>query len=91
MAALVTETERAQQALGEVRYGPSDAEKASVQFRRSLYIANDIKAGEVLTRENLRCVRPGLGLAPKCYEILLGKRVTQTVARGIPVSWDLVG
>lgn len=89
--ALVVETERAWQSLGKVTYGPDDVEKKSLIFRRSLYIAQDLKAGDVLTRENLRCVRPGLGLAPKYYELLLGKRVNQDVAKGTPMNWDLVG
>lgn len=89
--ALVVETERAWQSLGKVTYGPDAVEKKSLIFRRSLYIAQDLKAGDVLTRENLRCVRPGLGLAPKYYELLLGKRVNQDVAKGTPMNWDLVG
>jgi pseudaminic acid synthase len=89
--ALVVETERAWQSLGRVTYGPSDAEKKSLIFRRSIYIAQDLKAGDVLTPENLRCVRPGLGLAPKYYRLLLGKRVIRDVVRGTPMSWDLVG
>ena len=88
--ALVVETERAWQSLGKVTYGPDAVEKKSLIFRRSLYIAQDLKAGDVLTRENLRCVRPGLGLAPKYYEVLLGKRVIRDVVRGTPMSWDFV-
>lgn len=91
LRALVVETERAWQSLGKVVYGPSDGEKKSLVFRRSIYIARDLRAGDVLNRENLRCVRPGLGLAPKYYEVLLGKRVIRDVVRGTPMSWDLVG
>jgi pseudaminic acid synthase len=91
LLALVVETERAWQSLGNVTYGPSNAEKKSLIFRRSIYIAQDLKAGDVLTPENMRCVRPGLGLAPKYYKLLLGKRVSQDVVRGTPMSWDLVG
>jgi N-acetylneuraminate synthase len=58
MAALVTETERAWQALGGIHYGPAEAEKPSMRFRRSTYIARDIKADDVLTREHLRVIRP---------------------------------
>jgi len=60
-------------------------------FRRSIYIAQDLKAGEVLTTENLRCVRPGLGLSPKYYEMLLGRRVNQDVKKGTPMRWVLIG
>ncbi len=91
LRALVVETERAWQSLGQVTYGPSDAEKRSLIFRRSIYIAQDLKAGDVLTTENLRCVRPGLGLPPKYYETLLGRKVNRDVKKGTPIAWDLVG
>jgi pseudaminic acid synthase len=90
LRALVLETERAWQSLGRVTYGPSEAEKKSLVFRRSIYVAQDMRAGEALTRENIRCVRPGLGLAPKYYELLLGRRIKQNVDRGTPLSWELV-
>ncbi len=91
MAALVVETERAWQALGAISYGVTEAEKKSLQFRRSIYIARDIAAGETLTGENLRCVRPGMGLPPKYYETLLGRKVNRDVKMGTPMSWDLLG
>jgi pseudaminic acid synthase len=90
LAALVIETERAWQSLGGISYGPTQAEMKSLVFRRSVYVARDLSAGEVLTRENIRCVRPGLGLAPKYYEVLLGRRVKQAAAKGTPVTWGLV-
>ncbi|MCP1663167.1 sialic acid synthase SpsE [Methanocalculus sp. AMF5] len=88
---LVDETERAWQSLGGVVYGPMEAEKKSLMFRRSLYVTEDMKAGDVFTKENLRCVRPGLGLAPKYYEILLGKRINRDVKKGEGVEWGMVG
>lgn len=91
MRALVLETERAWQALGKISYGPTEKEKASLRYRRSLYVALDMKAGEVFTAENLRAVRPGFGLPPKHYELLLGKKVKRDVKKGTPVSWDLLG
>jgi N-acetylneuraminate synthase len=91
MRTLVAETERAWQALGKVSYGPTEKEKKSLIFRRSLYIVQDMKKGDVLTRENLRAIRPGLGLPPKYYDILLGKSVNGDVKRGTSVSWELVG
>jgi len=87
---LVVETERAWQSLGAVRFGATQAEKASHAFRRSIYIAKDINAGEELTTENLRCVRPGMGLPPKYYDVLLGRRVNRKVIKGTPMSWDLL-
>lgn len=91
MAELVLETERAWQALGQVRYGPTAAEKKSIQFRRSLYVVQDLTAGDLLTKENLRAIRPGFGLSPKYIEGLLGKRVSRPVKRGTPASWDMIG
>ena len=91
LEALVTETVRAWQSLGRVAYGPTEAEKKSLVFRRSIYIARDLEAGEELTPESLRCIRPGLGLAPKYYDMLLGKRVTRAVRSGTKVTWDLIG
>lgn len=90
MAQLVAETERAWQALGRVSYGPTDAEIKSVQFRRSLYVVQNLNAGDVLTRENLRAIRPGLGLPPKYMEQVLGRKVKQQIKRGTALAWDLI-
>ena len=79
------ETERAWKALGEIRYGPLEEEKESLVFRRSLYVAEDMKAGEVFTKYNLRSLRPGHGLSPKFYEIILGRRVRSDTPKGTPV------
>jgi sialic acid synthase SpsE len=91
LAAMVQETARAAVALGEVRYGPTEADTASLQFRRSLYVVEDMKAGDVLTPQNLRAIRPGLGLPPKYLEQLMGRRVARDTARGTAASWDLFG
>ncbi|MCV0437845.1 MAG: pseudaminic acid synthase [Hydrogenophaga sp.] len=90
MARLVVETERAWQALGEVRYGPTEAERKSLQFRRSLYICADLKAGDVLHRDNVRAIRPGLGLPPGFIEAVLGRSVARAVPRGTALTWDLL-
>lgn len=87
---LVEETQRAWQAIGKIEYGPTEAEENAVMGRRSLYIATDMEAGEVLTQENLRRIRPGHGLPPKYYYVLLGKKVVKAVRKGTPVAWDLV-
>ena len=90
MAQLVVETERAWQALGRVTYGPTEAEKKSIQFRRSLYVVQDLNAGDLLTRENVRAIRPGLGLPTKYLEQVLGKAVKQEIKRGTPLAWGLM-
>jgi N-acetylneuraminate synthase len=90
LTSLVIETTRAWQALGQVHYGPTKDEEKSVLRRRSLYIAEDMKAGNVLTSRNLRRIRPGHGLAPKYYEKLLGKKIIKDVVKGTPMSWELV-
>ena len=84
------ETERAWQAVGKVTYGGTSAEEKSRAYRRSLYIARDMAAGEELTPETLRAVRPGFGLPPKFYDQMLGKKVNRAVTAGTPLDWDLV-
>lgn len=90
MAQLVVETERALQALGHVSYGATEAEKKSIVFRRSLYVVQDLKAGDVLTKENVRAIRPGLGLATKYFDVVMGKKVKQDVNRGTALTWELL-
>jgi pseudaminic acid synthase len=90
MHAVVTESERAWQALGGVFYGPTEAERKSLAYRRSLYVVEDVKAGEPLTPLNLRAIRPGKGLPPKHYDDLLGRRVKVDVLKGTALQWDLI-
>ena len=92
MAMLVVETKRAWQGLGSVHYGPASANEATSRaYRRSLYVVRNMEKGEAFTPDNLRAIRPGLGLPPKYYETLIGKQVNQTVKSGTPVSWRLIG
>jgi len=91
MSALVEETERAWQSLGHIKYGPTKAEEKSLVFRRSIYVSENIKAGDILTEKNIRCVRPGKGLAPKFYTEVLGRKVNQNVEKGTPLQWNLIG
>ena len=90
MAQLVAETERAWQALGHISYGPAEAEKKSLQYRRSLYIVQDIKAGDVLTKDNVRAIRPGLGLPPKYLDVMLGKSLRYDVIKGTALTWEII-
>jgi pseudaminic acid synthase len=90
LKSLVVETERAWQSLGKVCYGPTETEKISLTFRRSLYITEDMKAGDVLSKVNLRIIRPGYGLSPKYYDELIGKIIKRDVRKGTPFKWDFV-
>ncbi len=91
MGSLVTETERAWQALGTVTYGPTEAERKSLVFRRSIYVASEIRAGDVFTTENIRIVRPGQGLPPRDFSAILGRKANRDLSAGTPMSWDLIG
>jgi len=90
MAALVVETERAWQAVGNVTYGPTEVEKASLKFRRSIYVAKDIEAGEEFTKDNIKVIRPGYGLEPKYYEQVLKIKANKVLTAGTPLSWELL-
>ncbi len=91
MESLVTETTRAWQSIGRVSYGPTEAERKSLGFRRSLYISADMKKGDILSKENVRCVRPGMGLAPKFFNEVIGRKISQDVSIGTPLNWSLIG
>ena len=86
---LVVETERAALALGQISYGPTDAERSSLRYRRSLYITKDLQAGDILSADNLRSIRPGHGLSPKYYPIVLGKEIRKAVGAGTPLQHNL--
>lgn len=88
LASLVQESERAWESLGQVRYGPTEAEQKSLVFRRSIYAAADIAEGEAFTAENIRIVRPGHGAPPSLYPQLLGRKARQAYTRGTPLSLD---
>ena len=90
LAALVVETGRAAAAMGAIAYGPTEAEKKSLIFRRSLYLVRDVEEGEVLTKDNVRIIRPAGGLPPKEVDIVLGMRTRRKAARGTPLTWDLL-
>jgi pseudaminic acid synthase len=90
LAALVIETERAWQAMGHVHYGVTEAERKSLVYRRSLYVTQDMSAGEAFTSQNVRAIRPGLGLPPKHADFLMGRCARQAIKRGTPLAWSLV-
>lgn len=90
MSALVIESLRAWQALGKVTYGPVSVEKASIPFRRSLYVVQDIQPNELLTQENVRAIRPSLGLPPKQINMVLGRQARYFLRKGTALNWDLL-
>jgi pseudaminic acid synthase len=90
MSQLVVESERAWQAVGKVSYGVTEAEKKSIVFRRSLYVVQDLKVGDVLTKDNIRAIRPGLGLPIKYLDVVLGRVMIKDVKRGTSLTWDLL-
>jgi pseudaminic acid synthase len=90
LAALVTETERAWQALGAPRIGPVESEREVLRLRRSLYVVADVSEGEEVTPENVRSIRPSGGLAPAELPTVLGRRFRRAAERGTPLTWDLI-
>jgi pseudaminic acid synthase len=82
---------RAEAMLGAPAFGPGIAEESSRIFRRSLFVVRDVMAGEEFSRENVRSIRPGFGLAPRFLEVVLGKRAARGISRGTPFTWDLIG
>ncbi|PPC78447.1 pseudaminic acid synthase [Pokkaliibacter plantistimulans] len=87
---LVEQTRIAAAALGRVCYGGSASEQPSKKFRRSLYIGSDIKAGQVITAEHVRVIRPGSGLAPRYLQSVIGKRARVDLLKGTPLSWSVL-
>ncbi|MCU8238237.1 pseudaminic acid synthase [Vibrio vulnificus] len=90
LKALCQDAKTAWQALGNVSYERTEAERGNVKFRRSLYVVKDVSEGEIFTSENVRSIRPGFGLAPKHYETILGKKAKRNIVRGTPLTFDLI-
>jgi len=88
LAALCKDSKTAWAALGSVDYGRKSSEQGNAKFRRSLYFVNDMRAGETITRDSIRSVRPGFGLPPKYFDMVLGKRMSRAVSIGTPLTWD---
>ena len=87
---LVIESERAFFALGSIQYGIQEAEKKSLLFKRSLYVVKDIMAGDTYTKDNVRVIRPSDGLAPKFFDIIIGKKATTDIKQGTPLNWNII-
>ncbi|MDO6678417.1 pseudaminic acid synthase [Shewanella sp. 4_MG-2023] len=90
LAQLCKDSKTAWQAMGQVNYERTEAEKGNVKFRRSLYVVKDIKAGEMFTAENVRSIRPGFGLAPKHYEQVLSKFAGKNLTKGTALTFDAI-
>jgi len=90
LRSLVEETNRAYEALGEIHFGILPDEEKSLQYKRSIYAVKAIAAGELLTEENIRIIRPGGGLHPAYWETILGSRAATSMERGEPVSWKTI-
>ena len=90
MKILIKESVRTWQSLGNISYGPTDPEKGGLKLRRSIYIVKNIESGQKLTKENLRIIRPGKGLAPKYYEELLGRKVNKNLEQGTALTWNML-
>ena len=90
MEQLVLETHRAWQAIGSISYGPTKVELKSLRFRRSLYVVKKMKAGDYLTSENIRAIRPGFGLPTKWMDIVCGRKVKFNIEIGTALTWDMI-
>jgi pseudaminic acid synthase len=88
-AAMVNAVRHTESALGGVSYGPSESEKISVLYRRSLYVVTDIVAGEIITPDNVKSIRPGYGMHTRHYDEVMGRLVSRDVEKGTPLSWEL--
>ena len=90
LSELCTGAKMAWEALGSVDYGRKSSEQGNVKFRRSLYFVKDIKEGEVITKEHVKSIRPGFGLAPKHLKQIIGKSALCDIARGTPAMFNLI-
>ena len=88
---MVHDIRQAEKAIGSVKYGPSEQEKSSQIFRRSIFCVKNIKRGEKLTSENVRIIRPGYGISPKYYNDILGQTALIDIERGTPLKMEMIG
>ena len=87
---LVDESKKAWESLGRVSYERSAQEEKSLVYRRSLYVAEDMKAGDIFNETNLRSIRPGKGLPCKYFDNFIGKKIKTNASKGTPLSWQLI-
>lgn len=89
--AMVHDIRQAETAIGRVNYAVTDEEKENIIFRRSLFVVEDMKKGEKITEQNVRVIRPGHGLAPKYYDVVMGQVALKDIERGTPLQFDMIG
>ena len=89
LAALCRDSKSTWEATGQVNYKRKSSEKSNVIFRRSIYFARDLPAGAIISAEDIRRVRPGMGLAPKYFDDIIGRRLKVPVKHGTATNWDL--
>ncbi len=87
---MVRDVRAAEKAVGKVCFGATESEKSNLSFRRSVFVVKDIRAGEMLTDQNIRVIRPADGLAPKYYDEVLGKTASRDLERGTPLQMDMI-
>lgn len=88
---MVQDIRQAETAIGHVNYEVTEDEKENIIFRRSLFVVEDIKKGERITEQNVRVIRPGYGMAPKYYDIVMGQTALKDIKRGTPLQFDMIG
>lgn len=90
LRAMVEQIRVAERAIGTVRYSAGEAERGNIVFRRSLFVVEDVRSGEEFTERNVRSIRPGNGLPPRDYPLVIGRRARRDLRRGTPLTWDLI-
>lgn len=90
MTQLVNEANQAWEAIGKISYGITEAEEKSVQFKRSLYITNDVRKGDFINQNNVKAIRPGLGMPPKYLPTVIGRRFNNDYKIGTPLTWEII-
>ena len=90
LKSLVIESQSAWQAIGNIHYGCTNDETNSLKFRRSIFVTEDLRAGDISTKNNIKRIRPGYGLKPKFYEEIIGKKARKNIKKGTPLDWNLI-
>tara|TARA_X000001036_G_scaffold439845_1_gene492634 strand:- start:3613 stop:4656 length:1044 start_codon:yes stop_codon:yes gene_type:complete len=90
LSQLVRESKSAYKSLGSVYYGPTKSEKKNIKFRRSIYVVKNVNVEDRVNTNNIRSIRPGLGLAPKLFNNVIGKKFKKKIKKGTPLTWKLI-